>query len=488
MRTVGRATWVMCAALVVLATPLLALGAACHGAGGSAAADAGPASTDAGPELDAEDAGDDGSFPESPRAPSSLALSDLVGLSSHPMLGSDPVSTSERAFEWAALAALGIHRMRTDFTWSVIEPARGSFQWTGYDALTSEAVAHGVDLLAVLDYGVPWAAAEAGSDTQVPPDDPADFAAFAVAVSQRYGATVTEYEVWNEPNNGLSFWHPTLNGDPARYGALLLATSKALLAAQPGAHVAYAGTVYDDLLPGPRFVAESLADTPGLAAALGTFGMHAYMIYPPFRGPESAVAGETPLLDKVATMSGVLHAAGAAPLPIWVTEIGWPTMSDDPADQQARYTVRAVVLAALAGADRVYLYTLRDGPHPDAYPPEDAFGMVTYSTFAADSGAPAPKPVFTAVQALLGALGAYHVTGRVPAQPGDVYLVALANGPASAWIAWRANDGAPAVPVTVPATGNVLLTHVDGTTAQDVAGASGYVLQVGPDPVIVTPR
>jgi hypothetical protein len=32
------------------------------------------------------------------------------------------------------------------------------------------------------------------------------------------------------------------------------------------------------------------------------------------------------------------------------------------------------------------------------------------------------------------------------------------------------------------------VTHVDGTTTQDTAGAGGYVVAVGPDPVIVTAR
>lgn len=466
----------------------LVLAGACSKGGSSSAVPGDGGGDDGGAAGDDGGDGGYGGRPEKPRGPSALALRDIVGLSSHPMIGGDATSAAERAFEWAKLAELGVHRMRADFTWSAIEPQRGTFAWAGYDALVSEASAHGVDLLAILDYGVPWATSAPGADDHYPPDDPRDFAAFAAAVAGRYQASITDYEVWNEENNGLSNWKPTANGDPGKYGALLLEATKEIRAVQPGAHVAYGGNVYNYLVLAPDFVAQSFQGTPGLAGALGTFAMHAYMIYPPIRGPESTVGTETPLVDKIATMSAVLDAAGAKPVPIWITEVGWPTMSDDPPDQQARYTVRAIVLGALGGADRVFLYTLRDGPHPEAFPPEDAFGMVTYSDFSADAGAPANKPVFTAVKALMGAVGGFAASKRLPAQPDDVYLVELANAGQAAWVAWRSTDGASPVAVTVPASGNVRVTHVDGSTVDDTAAAGSYAVQVGPDPVIVAPR
>jgi hypothetical protein len=44
------------------------------------------------------------------------------------------------------------------------------------------------------------------------------------------------------------------------------------------------------------------------------------------------------------------------------------------------------------------------------------------------------------------------------------------------------------VSVTVAASGNVRVTHVDGSTQDDVATAADYTLQVEPDPVVVAPR
>jgi hypothetical protein len=104
-----------------------------------------------------------------------------------------------------------------------------------------------------------------------------------------------------------------------------------------------------------------------------------------------------------------------------------------------------------------------------------------------DAAAPAGKPAFVALEALLGAVGDYAVSARLPASPSDVYLVELAHAGSKAWIAWRATDGAPGAPVHVPASGNVRVTNVDGGTIDDVADG-GYAVQVGPDPVIVAPR
>jgi hypothetical protein len=428
----------------------------------------------------------DGGTAEVPRHPSLLVLSDIVGLSTHIALGNDAASVAERAFEWSKLAELGVHRLRTDFTWSAIEPQRGSFDFSGYDTLVSEAQQHGVSLLAILDYGVTWATSVSGADDYYPPDHSSDFAAYAVAVANRYAGKVGEYEVWNEPNAGFHFWKPTLNGDPAGYGALLLSANQALIAAKPGLPVAYAGTVYNDLVPGPTFVAQSFAKTPMLAPSLDAFAMHAYETYPPSRGPESAVGQEVPLVDKVATMSGVLAAAGAHDPPIWITEIGWPVTTEDSLAQQARYTVRAIVLGALAGAQRIYLYTLLDGPNPNAFPPEDAFGLCTYSDFSADAGTPMEKPAFVAVKTLLGTIGDFAVGERLPASPSDVYLVQLYGKlGARAWVAWRATDGAVPTSVTIPAGGTLSVTRIDGTTTMVQATGSNYTLQVGPDPVIV---
>jgi hypothetical protein len=433
--------------------------------------------------ADAAADGSDGALVPVTRAPSSLALRDVVGVSTHTRVGSDEAAVKERAFEWAKLEELGVHRIRTDFTWATVEPARGTFDFSAYDPLVTEATSHGVDVLAILDYGVPWATSAPGADEYFPPDNPADFATYAAAVAQHFQGAVDEFEVWNEENNGLSFWHGgNFDGDPVKYSVLLDATTKRLLAAHPSASVAFGGTVYDYFPTGPEFLEQSYAATDGLATRVPVCAMHAYEKLDSIAGPEDT--SETPLVEKVATMSGALAASGAPPVPIWITEIGWPATDDPTARQQARYDVRAAILGALAGADRVYVYTLEEGPNGT-----DDYGIIDYTNWddaGADAAAPAGKPAFVALEALLGAVGDFAVSARLPASPADVYLIELAKAGSKAWVAWRATDGASTAPVHVPASGNVRVTQVDGGTLDDVADG-GYVVQVGPDPVVVAP-
>jgi hypothetical protein len=129
-------------------------------------------------------------------------------------------------------------------------------------------------------------------------------------------------------------------------------------------------------------------------------------------------------------------------VPIWITEIGWPATDDPTARQQARYDVRAVILGALAGADRVYVYTLEEGPNGT-----DDFGITGYADWdaGADTGAAADKPAFVALEALLGAVGDFVVSARLPASPTDVYVVELGKAGSKAWIACRSRGRRAAV-------------------------------------------
>jgi hypothetical protein len=224
-----------------------------------------------------------------------------------------------------------------------------------------------------------------------------------------------------------------------------------------------------------------------LSGAINAFAMHAYSIYPPERGPESTYQYEIPLLDKVATMSGVLVQANASKdIPIWITEIGWPTTKYTSEAQQARLTVRALVLAALAGADGAFVYTMGDGPHPEADPPEDAFGLVAYHADWSDGMVPRDKAAFVAIKAMLAAVGDYVVTKRLAPTDGDSYVIEMKKGASTAWAVWRGADDPSAGPgamVTIPATGPTHVFAIDGTSRDETATP----LSIAPaiDPIFV---
>ncbi len=426
------------------------------------------------------------------RSPSSLALRDIVGLSSHPALGPSPAAVAERAIEWQAQAQLGIHRMRTDFRFASIEPQQGVFDFSQYDPLVSEAAAHGVDLLALLDATAPWATTVPNGLDSYPPKDPHDFSTFAAAVADRYKASIREYEVWNEPNNGVTFWKAAeFSGEPDKYAALFLQTLHDVHAAQPDAAIAFGAILYHFIVgSGPEFLAAALQSTPALAQAIAVFSLHPYPLYPPTHPPDFSGGDEVSLPTQLATMNGLLADAGAdtATMPFWLTELGWPTTAAVSPSQQASYTVQAIVLSALCGADRLYLYTLLDDGN--ALAAEGVFGLMTAGDVTGTGGAPpAPKPAFVAVQTLMATVGDYHVVERTaPFEPplDGVWQVRLAQGSKQAFIVWGGVAGMNPFLRNVPLTGAVRETRLDGTTKEGVAVAGQYTLAVGPDPVIVT--
>lgn len=419
------------------------------------------------------------------RAPAARPLHTLCGIASNPgdmPLGADERSSALRRGYFDAARDLGGVMIRRDFLWHEIEPERGRFVWDDPDRLVDEASARGVRLLGMLGYGVPWAnpATENGSTT-FPPADPRDFATFAGATAARYRGRVAAWEIWNEPNNGWRFWKPKLSGDPRAYADLLAATYPAITSAAPGTPVLLGGTVFvPQIIQGAMpWLTEAYAARPDLARSFDVAGVHTYEKYPPYRAPELDDEQDPPLEAKIQMHAWLLAQHDGANKPIWITEIGWPVWERVDARDQARFTVRATILAANAGAEGIFWYTLRDGPHPENIPPEDAFGLLR--------GDGSPKPVYGALRTLLATVGERWPVGD--AAP-------LADMPPDARaVVFRGASGGPVVAVwtvTTPiATAKVTSGSFDvvGQDGAKVGGAeAGAPVAIGPDVTYLVAR
>ena len=168
-------------------------------------------------------------------------------------------------------------------------------------------------------------------------------------------------------------------------------------------------------------------------------------------------------------------------------KMGWTTKGEFTAEQQANYAIRSIVLAALAGADRLYLYTLLDGGDPESISPEGDFGLMTRGDIAgAPSAQPQPKPAFVAIAALMASVGTFHVKRRVPQPDAATYVIELQRGEESAWLLWQADakTGVKVAPGTLPSALDLHVDRLDGQGAKPVAPT---VLELGPRPVVVLP-
>jgi len=362
------------------------------------------------------------------RDPVEKPLRTFCGIASNPgdfPLGTDAASRALRQGYFDAALDLGGVSIRRDFLWSEIEPQKGTFDYIAYDALVAEAQTRGVTLLGTLDYGVGWANASSGGDTAYPPTDPNDYAMYAAAVAARYAGKVDAWEIWNEPNNGFRFWKPTLSGDPVAYGALLEASFTSIHAAAPNAQVLLGGTVFTPqiLTGGIPWLEQAYAAHPDLAAHLDVAGVHTYMAYPPQNPPEMGQLSDAPLDQKIQMHAWLLDQHGAGAKPIWITELGWPVYGTVDEATQAHFTVRATLIAARQGVSGIYWYTLRDGPDPMAFPPEDAFGLMHHDS--------SPKPVYGALKAMLATLGDMWATKNFPpldGLPADATAIVFHDG------------------------------------------------------------
>lgn len=222
------------------------------------------------------------------------------------------------------IGAGGIRLGRTDAYWAWAEGSapvggRHRYSWSRLDNVAALLARDGIRWLPVIAYSTYWAATVPGND-KTPPTSDADFAAYAEAFARRYGEggtfwaehpelpalPVTAYEVWNEPNLHV-FWQPA--PDPARYASMYQAARAAIKRADSRATVIVGGLApYAD-----GYVEQMYAARPELKGAVDAVAYHPY-------GPDADL-----VLRLVRRLRTTLDDLGEDDVPLWITEVGWPT-------------------------------------------------------------------------------------------------------------------------------------------------------------------
>jgi Beta-galactosidase len=218
--------------------------------------------------------------------------------------------------------ATGAKWSREEFSWSVVEPQAGVWDWSRYDSLMTAAAQNGLNILANPFSTPAWAGA---SWNQIPVD-PSAYADFIARIAARYGpggsfwqshpslpARPLQYiELWNEPYCSC-FSYGGVN--PARYAALVKASVLAGRAAN--ANVKY--LIEADTAPGD-FLAGMYAAMPDLNRYFDAVAVHPYS---DDRSP--LLTNDTYGFQRIGYTRNVLVANGASDKPMWITEMGWPT-------------------------------------------------------------------------------------------------------------------------------------------------------------------
>ncbi len=236
---------------------------------------------------------------------------------------------------------------RTNFNWGEVQPGRGeAFDWSRYDALVSNAAAHGVQILPILIGSPSWASSR-GVMVPHSAEGRAAYYEFVAAAVRRYGPggtfwrdhagePIVYWQIWNEPN--LPNYWGTPN--PRDYGGFLKAASRAVRGASRRARVVAAGLPEGRGMSMTTFLTR-MYRVRGVKKAFDVVAIHPYAR--DYRGVLGA-------LDR---SRRVLARYRDTRKRIWITEIGWG--SAGPPDSRGFTTTEAGQASRLRTLYRVLL-------------------------------------------------------------------------------------------------------------------------------------
>jgi GH35 family endo-1,4-beta-xylanase len=236
--------------------------------------------------------------------------------------------------EFALMKDTGVEVFRMPMSWRSVEPnapikvlgqVRHTYDWAATDRIVRRASEQGIQLHAGLIDTPAWVASDARTSPVRSKEGAEGWRDFVAAVVKRYGRggdfwlenptlpvnPPIAYQVWNEQNTDGRYL-PKPN--PKEYARLLTIAGEQIRASEPGAQI----------LPGGMFgtpqTAQSmdawdfmriLLSQPGARRYIDAVGVHPYS--PDLRGVKY----------QLKTMRKALDKAGAADVPLQVTELGW---------------------------------------------------------------------------------------------------------------------------------------------------------------------
>jgi len=287
------------------------------------------------------------------------------------------------------MQSLGIENIRVYVPWRFVETTKGEYDWSSMDVIMSLAAERDMGVLAEMNTTPAWVDPAGEYEFGAAHPNPDDFRDFASAVATRYGATVSAYEIWNEPN-WVGFYDPV---DPAAYAELLKAVYPALKEIDPTATIVAAGLghtpTYAD---GSTLSPVEFLDGMYQAGAKGYFDALAYHPYQ-YSTPFSQSTQDGYALDQALAMVALMAGNGdyvtgpnGQPLldangeritkRIWATEYGLPTSRVSYEHQASYIRDFLATWSPLSWAGPAYVYTTVDS-NPGSNDPEENFGVFT---------------------------------------------------------------------------------------------------------------
>jgi Cellulase (glycosyl hydrolase family 5) len=273
------------------------------------------------------------------------------------------------------IAQTGANSIRDDVHWSHVEREKGHLAIPSeVDDLVNQAVKANVQPLLILDYGNSF---YDGGDKPLSSEALGAFARYAAFVVQHFKGRVHMYEMWNEWDDTAGHTH---RGTAQDYVRFLRVVYPAVKAKDPSA-VFIAGAIAGGLDPLSAMLS---AGAVGYFDALSTH---------PYNFSRHTRTADVWAQDMLATEAVIHRYTGGHDLPLYITEMGWPTntgpVGSSPKEAAVDLAQMFLLARTMPFLKGIWWYDFRDDGW-DQTNKEDNFGLVDPNL--------KPKPAFAALQ------------------------------------------------------------------------------------------
>lgn len=243
--------------------------------------------------------------------------------------------------DFQLIKEMGVDTLRISISWSNYEPLPGVFRHLSWlHDFVDLADEYGITLMPYFCYAPSWATANGRWNG--PPRDLDRWYRFVYRIVDEFKDQIDTWEIWNEQDI-REWWDGNLND----YAQLLRVGAQAVRDAQPEATVIMGGLTQ----PNPFYVGR-LIDL-GLAEAFDVAPVHMYAESWTRRRVDD-------YLTRFDEMADVLQTRGYGQ-PLWINEMGYPTVDGRTEEDQANFIRRAVAtLMATGHIEMISWYEVKD--------------------------------------------------------------------------------------------------------------------------------
>lgn len=241
--------------------------------------------------------------------------------------------------------------------------------WAPMDRLVEDCVAMGLAPQVTISGQPKWSAEAGEDDGSVPFTDPSPgaFAAFAAETVERYEGKGVRYSLVNEPNQG-SFFATASTDDhalPDLYARLYRAGYEAVRQADPAAQILWGELSGGD---GSQEFMKRAVVRGGIVADGMAIHPYQFQTHPIVNEAGGRLGlGQLPYLADWLRRTSRLRTPGGAPLPLYVTELGWMRRGPRAINEamRARWAVDALRMCDQLDIRQMCLYQLTDSDAAD---------------------------------------------------------------------------------------------------------------------------